>query len=624
MRLRPSLLIALTLALPAVASAQRDSTFVAKLHTSTDSLVRLDTTVMRSWCALKGTTATRKTACVTLARLHQRIAADATAFWPRVAPAPTPAPTPTPTPTPNPAPAPAPDSTATVPAGSTGIVPNVSTTGAIVAEVPRAIVNSAYPTVTRVVTVPAGADLQAAINAARAGDELRLSDGATWIGNVTLPNRSDTGTVVIRAAGSLPSLGTRMTPSMAATLRLPKLLTPNYSEVIGTAIGAHGWRLDGIEVGPATSMLAEVNMLVRLGYSDATQTTLAQVPRNLVIARSYIHGSPTMKTARCVTLNSGATAIVDNWLSDCRHSDKDSQGLWGSNGPGPFTIINNHVEGGHQALFFGGASPNIPGLTPSDIYATRNHFTRPLSWRCSGPRQPDGLASCLAGETRTKTLIEVKHARRMLLEGNVIENVWSDAQDGFGILLKAEDQDGRARWTTARDLTLRNNLIRRVANGFNLSASPGWAPIDSGAARITITGNLIESFGMGGEERAYQFAGITDATVAHNTTLNTKSTQFISLTGGVSNRFTFDANVGYPGMYGIHSDDGTPRTPGAAWRTNVLIGGAAYPFSCSSWPATTLCPAAPLTTYPLGFDGKPIGADTAAVNAATAGVMVNP
>src|SRR5687768_13253270 len=70
--------------------------------------------------------------------------------------------------------APAPSPSAPVPAGGSG----GSYGSAAAAELPRASVNTAYPTANRQVRVPAGGNLQAAIDAAQAGDELLLAPGA--------------------------------------------------------------------------------------------------------------------------------------------------------------------------------------------------------------------------------------------------------------------------------------------------------------------------------------------------------------------------------------------------------------------------------------------------------------
>src|SRR5206468_2106041 len=83
---------------------------------------------------------------------------------------------------------------------------------ATIATLPQATVSTTYPTPVRQVKVPAGSNLQTALNAAQPGDELLLAPGATFTGNFTLPNkgtstawitvRTDVSDAVIGAAGT--------------------------------------------------------------------------------------------------------------------------------------------------------------------------------------------------------------------------------------------------------------------------------------------------------------------------------------------------------------------------------------------------------------------------------------
>ncbi|HEX7979407.1 MAG TPA: Ig-like domain-containing protein, partial [Gemmatimonadaceae bacterium] len=324
-----------------------------------------------------------------------------------------------------------------VPPGGTGTLNAIAT----MATLPQATVNAAYPAPTRQVRVAAGANLQTAINAAQPGDELLLAPGATWTGNFTLPDKgSSTAWITIRTDvpdATLGTVGTRMTPSRAASARLAKILTPNNMGAIATALTAHHWRLTGLEIG-GTAAAQEISGIVRFGDGSGAQNSLSLVAHDLVLDRAYVHGMATQAVRRCISLQSAKTAIVDSWISDCHSNNGDSQGIVGWNGPGPFLIQNNHIEGGHQGLFFGGSDPAIPNLNPSDITVIGNHITRPQSWK---------------GVWQTKTIIESKNARRMLIEGNVIENVWPDAQVGYAVLLKSENQSGGAPWTQTTDVT---------------------------------------------------------------------------------------------------------------------------------------------------------------------------
>ena len=70
------------------------------------------------------------------------------------------------------------------------------------------------------IAVPAGGDLQAALNAAQPGDVITLAPGATYTGNFVLPNKGAiTDYITVRSAApdsSLPPPGVRMTPAYAA------------------------------------------------------------------------------------------------------------------------------------------------------------------------------------------------------------------------------------------------------------------------------------------------------------------------------------------------------------------------------------------------------------------------
>ena len=85
----------------------------------------------------------------------------------------------------------------------------------------------------------------------------------------------------------------------------------------------------------------------------------------------------------------------------------------------------------------------------------------------------------------------------MLVEGNVFENNWKDAQDGFAFVLKAENQSGGAPWTTDQDITIRDNYIKGTGNVFNLSASGSQPTPNVPGARFLITNNLVEAVSNG-------------------------------------------------------------------------------------------------------------------------------
>ena len=487
---------------------------------------------------------------------------------------------------------------------------------ATMAELPRASVSTTYPTPARQVRVGAGSNLQSAIDAAQPGDELLLAPGATFTGNFVLPNKgSSTAWITIRtdvSDAALGAPGTRMTPSRAASANLAKVVTPNNWAAIATDLSAHHYRLTGIEL-TGNADAYDVNGILRLGDGSGAQNSLSLVAHDLVVDRVYVHGQTSEYVRRCVSLQSAASAIVDSWISECHSNNGDSQGIIGWNGPGPYLIRNNHIEGGHQGVFFGGADPAITNLSPSDISLIGNHITRPASWK---------------GVWQTKTIIETKNARRMLMEGNVIENTWADAQVGFGVLLKSENQNGSAPWSQSTDITVRYNRIRNSGSGITIAANPGsYTAVP--AARISVYDNTIDNIGVSpyaGDGIGVQILGNTsDVLIAHNSWGNAGNAALM-FDGGAETRTVIHSNIMPAGLYGAKGSGMAPGTstlnyymPGGMFSYDVLPGA-----DCAYYPATTSCPSGIPGSPGLGYDSRTIGADMAKLNAATSGAIVSP
>ncbi|MBW8770388.1 MAG: Ig-like domain-containing protein [Gemmatimonadetes bacterium] len=503
-----------------------------------------------------------------------------------------------------------PPPTSPLPPAGTGTLNAIAT----MATLPQATVNATYPTPVRQIRVAAGANLQAALDAAQPGDELLLAPGATWNGTFTLTDKgSSTAWITVRTDvpdATLGAPGTRMTPSRASSANLAKILTTTNMAAIQTTLTAHHWRLTGLEIG-GTAAAQEINGIVRFGDGSGAQNSLSLVAHDLVLDRSFVHGMATQAVRRCVSLQSASTAIVDSWISDCHSNNGDSQAIVGWNGPGPYLIQNNHMEGGHQGLFFGGSDPSVPNLNPSDITVIGNHITRPQAWK---------------GVWQTKTIIESKNARRMLIEGNVIENVWPDAQVGYAVLLKSENQSGGAPWTQTTDVTVRYNLIRNVGSGFNIASNPGAYPAVP-AARISIYDNQITNLGLfGADANPLQILGnVADMLVAHNSWSNTGS-MAVSFDAAANQRTVIHSNIVPNGSYGVKgSGTGigtstlTQYAPGSVFAYDIVVGA-----DCKLYPSTTMCPSTAPASPSTGYDGRAVGPDMSKVSAKTSAVVVGP
>jgi hypothetical protein len=423
----------------------------------------------------------------------------------------------------------------------------------------------------------AGDNLQSALDDAKPGDVIGLRPGAVFSGLLTLPAKSGDGWITIRTAvpdGAFARPGTRAGPSDAP--RMP-IIESSSDSAIATDSGAHHYRFIGIEIRPRAGIF--VHNLIALG---ANETSADALPHHILFERCYIHGDPQLGGRRGIALNSRYTGIVDSYISNFKEQGADSQAIAGWNGLGPFAILNNFIEGAGENVLFGGADPTIQNLVPSDIEIRQNLFAKPLSWKVGDPAY---------GGTpwAVKNLLELKNARRVLVEGNIFEYNWVHAQNGFAILFTPRNQDGGAPWSMVQDVTFINNIVRHTASAVNIAGTDDNFPSQQ-TKHILIRGNVFEDIDGakwgGGSGRLFQLlAGTDDVTIDHNTAFQTGDA--IGEEGTAHSQFVYTNNLTPNNQYGVGGTNtyGNPMLtisrsfPGAIFAKNVLQGGnsSAYP-----------------------------------------------
>jgi hypothetical protein len=422
----------------------------------------------------------------------------------------------------------------------------------------------------QVLQVPEGADLQAALDRARPGDTILLRPGAVYVGNFVLPRKEGSQFITIRPADApnQPQTGVRVVPSHAAMLA--KVQSPNRQPALRTAPGAHNWRLQLIEF-PATQDGA--GDIITLGDGSSAQRDLAQVPQRIIVDRCYIHGDPLKGQKRGIALNSGDTTIINSYISEIKVRGQDAQAIAGWNGPGPYTIENNFLEASGENFLLGGADPAIPGLVTENVVFRRNHLSKPLAWR--------------AEKWTVKNLFELKNARRVLVEGNLMEYVWADGQVGYAVLFTPRNQDGGAPWATVEDVTFRNNIIRHAGGGMQIIGNDTIHP-SGPTRRILVSNNVfydINSDQWGGTGAFVLIGeGPSDVTIEHNTVQ--QSGNILMAYGGTRSAaeaitgMKFRDNIVKHNQYGVHGDDRAVGEdtlqwyfPGAIFQSNAIAGG---------------------------------------------------
>jgi hypothetical protein len=271
---------------------------------------------------------------------------------------------------------------------------------------------------------------------------------------------------------------------------------------------------------------------------------------------------------------------------------------------------------------FGGADPSIDGLVPADIVVKRNHFAKPLQWR----ETPGAKATWTV-----KNLFELKNARRVLVDGNLLEYNWPAAQNGFAVLLTVRNQSGGAPWSVVEDVTFSNNVVRHVGAGVNILGSDDIHPSRQ-TRRIAITNNLFADVGGRGDPDGC-FRCSTDgrwpsATTPRSTPGSCCSAAITRPTSASRSRTTWPCTTrpASPARAPAAAASLDRYFPAASVRGNVLIGSdpSRYPsgnnfFPCrstrpASWPASRFVPAAaPMPVRAQGSDGLDVGADIEAL-----------
>jgi hypothetical protein len=415
--------------------------------------------------------------------------------------------------------------------------------------------------------VPAGGDLQDALDNARPGDTIYLEPGVTYVGNFVLRPRggSDSRPTTIRTAGvDVVAPGERMAPEQAATLA--KLRSPNNLPALATAPQARGWRIELVEF---LANRGGAGDIVAFGDGSADQKTAATVPSDLALDRVYMHGDEQQGQKRAVALNAARVTITNSYISDIKAIGQDSQAIAGWNGPGDYLIENNYLEAAGENLLFGGSDPAILELTPTNITIRRNTVVKPLAWREPGARW------------QVKNLLELKNARNVVIEDNLFERNWSQAQSGYAILFTVANQDGNCPWCEVSDVRFQGNTVRDVAAGFQLAG--GRSQRARNTENIVIRDNVFDGLdgrAWGGDGYLLQ---VTDSprniTIDHNTVIQGDSSGIAKIDGRVDG-FTFTNNITGYGAYGIIASGRAPGNdsiqavlPGSRISGNVIIGG---------------------------------------------------
>jgi len=510
-----------------------------------------------------------------------------------------------------------------------------------------------------VINLSAGGDLQAAINAAQPGDTIVVQAGAAYTVNLVLPAKFGTSYITIQSsrASELPD-GARVGPSQSPMLA--RIQSGTAAEpVIKTAAGASYYKFVGVEIRTADASIP-VYDLVRFGDSRQTQTTLNSVPHHLIIDRSYIHGYASQNSQRGVSMNCAECSITNSYISEIHGVGFDTQAVAGWNGPGPFKLINDYLEGAGENVLFGGADSASPDLMPASVEIRRSWLNKPLSWNfmdranfvplngqsvlwttsplpCAtedqsqryAPRYVDS-SGCIAKHWTVKNILEFKAVNGATVDGNLLTNNWVDGQSGMPVLFTVRNQECTAPWSTVQNVVFTNNTVKGGNGGVNflgmdneVTAAFGKCNPASTSVRGTNATLSNNVFDVAAGNPFLTLNGFYGVSLSNNTHL--QQGNLTILYGEPSLGFKYTNNLTADHPYGLYGDGGligsaalNQWTPGCIFIGNVIANPyGSYP-SGNSYPASLTLS----SDYRSPFPG--VGADIDALNAAQSGSSPTP
>jgi hypothetical protein len=385
------------------------------------------------------------------------------------------------------------------------------------------------------------------------GPELRLAPGH-YVGNFTV-------SAAVNVACQTPLPAGRVTPEVVSACQILALdkLKP-VLRIAASNVTIRGTTITGV---------APDRTVVLIGSSTATDVT-AQ-PANVTLDQNAILGVEGLGH-RGIEAHGARVTITRNHIAGFLEQRRQSQGIYASNGPGPYLIEDNYVEASGENILFGGDDPRIRDLVPSDITVRGNLLFKPQDWR-----QKKGSVA---------NLFELKNAKRVLVEHNVLDGNWADIQVGIPILFTPRNQYGKAPWSVVADVVFRHNVVKNTPAGFsvNILGTDNEAPSQQ-TARIRIEHNLF----LDARSGVQVVGGVADALVITRNSWPAIRWKVLGFDGSraLKTPLTFTANVFASGKYGItgaNTDIGTGALD--AYTTLVDFTGNVIEKTASvPWPA---------------------------------------
>lgn len=453
------------------------------------------------------------------------------------------------------------------------------------------------------IVVTTSAELTAALTAVTRNNTIIVEAG-TYTGSWTLPAKSGTGWVWIVSRACYDNTfvrGLNLNPegifvgpnwtepsaSTRAALRVrPSDAGPNMP-ILQSSVGGNipvftsadhatwggnicsHWIISGFEIqqNPSTSDTSTLYGIITLGGSAVSADTL---PSDIIIDRCWIHAKDVSDIRRQISAQCKRFTCVNSWIEDAHtRGSQDNQCIAAWASPGPFKIVNNHLEATGENIIFGGNdNPVVDGsMSPKNILVKWNYIMCPLETNPLSPGYATGPYASVTPSFRMKNLYEHKNGSLTWIEGNVFDNSMLGGQVGYAILFQSLAQSNTDPSIAVRNIAVRYNQFKNFASGISM-ATPTYVSRTitnaSNTSPIVITTSTAHNYQTGDRVRIEGVLGNTAANVSTSPTITVLSPTTFSIDGSSGNGAYISG-----GLYGVRSRENTGRIE---YLHNVAIG----------------------------------------------------
>lgn len=334
-------------------------------------------------------------------------------------------------------------------------------------------------------------------------------------------------------SGDFPPFGARTGPSwpLAATLKASSALTniPSRNASVqntgvifwydSSALTHHYW----IE-----NLTGEYAASVTDPWSDAVRVGLPfegmALPKYNILDRFQLKASGAPRCTKFgIRIASEHFAMVGSYITGVDCPNDTAIGVITEEATlGPVTLVNNYVSAIGMGIYLesNGNRPTVP----ANVSITHNMLYWP--WSTMQPRAKTPPNNWDGFTRIVRQQFESKGVDRLKFDGNLIDGNWAKMNQGPAIFLSPIFSTLDSA-NPNRDVTITNNLIRRVATVFHCGGTRGPSAVPDGGMgrRVLFANNLAYDIGYGkysqesgaGLVSTYNWLGCMDLTISRNT-----------------------------------------------------------------------------------------------------------